>query len=84
MTIVMIIMGLFSFILVLFRRNDGGRDDAVPVFLHSSLYKVFVSTGSFLLFKKEKKATGARRKGELWEGREKNSFGEASLSSSVI
>lgn len=50
----MIIMGFFSFILVLFRRNDGGRDDVVPVFLHSSLYKVLVSTGSFLFFKKEK------------------------------
>lgn len=54
MTIVMIIMGFFSFILVLFRRNDGGRDDVAPEFLHSSLYKVLVSAGSFLLFKRKK------------------------------
>lgn len=67
----MIIMGVFfSFILVLFRRNDGGWDDAVPVFLHSSLYKVLVSTGSFLLFKKEKSNTCSQERRIMGRKRE--------------
>lgn len=67
----MIIMGVFfSFILILFRRNDGGWDDAVPVFLHSSLYKVLVSTGSFLLFKKEKSNTCSQERRIMGRKRE--------------
>lgn len=90
MTIVMIIVGFFfPFILVSFHRNDGGQDGVgpkVPTLLpvqSFSQHWLF----SFVLKKRRKKnqkEIQARRKGELWEGREKNSFRGESLSSGVI
>lgn len=57
--IIIFFLLLFSYCSIEMRED---RTALVPKFLHTSLYKVLVSTGSFLLFKKEKNASSQERR----------------------